>query len=449
VGETGAKVGARALRFVPPRVRRLGRVAGEVFPLTAVGVVVGAGAGLALGWYGLSRMDLILLVVGAVGASVLSLCLVLVSVTALVLWARLRRLEPSPGEVRLECGVAWGTGFSVRNLWFVPLVTVSWDWSRPLAKVSVEARGGRLHERVVPLGRALSDQVERRFVVADVFGLCRVAFAAVQRRSIHFVPSVGALGKLEVVRSMAGGEDLTHPDGPPTGERVDLRSYQRGDPVRFILWKVFARTRQVVVRTPERALGPVRQIVAYQVSGAGDEPAAGAARVAVEEGALGGDWVLGADGDVEPTRTKDAALATLSRSAGIPEEGQGAGLARFLTNAVPGARVARALVFVPAVPGPWIDRVVEASRVLAAAGSLELVVCCDGIVKGGAMSRLDRVVRAPAAPADPSAGLPASQEDLGRVLRGLSRARCSLLVVDRQTGQVYPQTHLSRLIRAA
>jgi hypothetical protein len=295
----------------------------------------------------------------------------------------------------------------------------------------------------------LSERVVRRFEVADIFGLCRVAFTATQERSVHFIPSVGRLKHMEVVHSMAGGEDLSHPDGPPEGERIDIRNYHLGDPIRFILWKVFARTRQVVVRTPERAIGPVRQTVAFLVAGPGDEPAAGAARVAVEAGCLGGDWVLGADGDPEPTRTRSAALAAISRSASTSEDEQGAGLRGFLSTAVPGTQLARALVFVPAIPGPWLDRVTVDAATLGLPGCVEFVVCCDGIVKKGLSSTVNRLLKHPSEPTDPSALLPASLVELTEVLQRLARTRCRLLVVDRQTGQVFTEGHLHQMMRAA
>ena len=440
----------RLWRRLPPGLRRgLVRVR-EVFPLTTVGLLLGSGSALALLHYGLRRLDLVLLVIGAVGSALVLLSLLATSITALVFWLRLRReLANDGGEVRLECGRQRETGFSLRHLWFVPLVNVSWTWRSPEARVEVDKRRGRLFERIVPTRRALADRVERQFEVVDIFGFARVVFPVTQRRTVHFVPSVGSLRHMEVVHSMSGGQDLSHPDGPPEGERVDIRSYNTGDPVRFILWKVFARTRQVVVRTPERAIGPVRQTVAYLVSGQNDEPAAGAARVAVESGALGGDWVLGADGDPEPARSRDAALTAVSASASTPVDQQGAGLTPFLTQAVPGAKLARALVFVPAVPGPWIDRVVAAAGAAGAAGRLDLVVCCDGIVKSGVISRVGRALREPELPADPSALRPASLEDLGEVLRQLSRTRCKLMVVDRQTGQVFSEGHLTQMLRAA
>lgn len=434
---------------IPVLLRRFLTRARELFPCTGVGLVVLAGASLALLHYGLGRLDLVLLVIGAVGFGVAAVAVVATTVTALVMWLSLRKLGREGGDVQLECGFPMTTGFSLRNLWFVPLVSVTWTWTSPRAEVFIEKKRGRLHERIIPLRRALSERVVRRFEVADIFGLCRIEFPVSQDRSVHFIPSMGRLKHMEVVHSMAGGDELSHPDGPPEGERMDIRNYHLGDPIRFILWKVFARTRQIVVRTPERAIGPVRQTVAYLVSGDGDEPAAGAARVAVEAGCLGGDWVLGADGDPEPARTRDEAMAAISRSSATPDGKQGAGLRGFLASAIPGTKLSRALVFVPAVPGAWLERVVAEAAHSGLPGRVELVVCCDGFVKKGVASTVGRWLKHPDEPIDPSALRPTSQAELREVLLTLSKSRCTILVLDRQTGQVFTEGHLQQMLRAA
>ena len=52
---------------------------------------------------------------------------------------------------------------------------------------------------------------------------------------------------------------------------------------------------------PERAVAQTKRVVAYLATGARDEPAAAAARVALESGALGPGWAFGADGAEEAT----------------------------------------------------------------------------------------------------------------------------------------------------
>ena len=437
-------VTSRILRVpILRRVAVLVRRATDVFPFTALGVLVVAGCGWALARYGIRHIDLLLLVVGAVGVALGAAALLSTTSTALVLRFR-KGAARDEDALRLECGYAARTGFSMSSLWFVPFVKIRWNWATPEASVRLVPLKRRLHEEVTPLRRGLHEAIERRVEVGDAFGLTRVTFTLRQERVVRFVPSVGALRQMRVVRSIAGGDEISNPAGPPDGERVDLRHYAPGDPIKFVLWKVFARSRQLVVRTPERAIAPTRQTVAYLVTGAGDEPAAGAARVAVDTGALGAEWVLGADGNDTYARSPVQALEVLARSASTPSALGGAGLAEFLSRATPGG-VARAVVFVPARPGPWLDRVIATVRAKTAPNQahspVEFVVCTDGIApvaKTTWWSRLAFQVRPVEAvgPVTPSPG-----DEVAAVLRALATTRAPVTLIDRVGGRAFPGGH--------
>src|SRR5690606_29434953 len=256
--------------------------------------------------------------------------------------------------------------------------------------------------------------------VGDIFGISQIRMRLTEQRKVRFVPSVGQLKRVDVIRGMAGGEDISHPDGPPDGELYDLRHYSPGDPIRFVLWKVFARTRQLVVRAPERALSPVRQTCAYLVAGDGDEPAAGAARLAVEHGSFGTDWVLGADGSREDAPRKSQAVDLLARSAEVEERIGGKGLGEFLKRRSQGS-IGRAVVFVPGRAGPWLDTVIEQSKQLGGRGSrIEFVVGTVGIIPAHRRRWLARVaLRDAPDPVTPGATAPVPTEQVAEVVRAL------------------------------
>jgi hypothetical protein len=440
-------------RPLAPLLRRasgLARRAVGLFPFTGLGLLLVAGSAWSLVRYGIRHIDLLLLVVGAVGLALGLTTMVSTTLTALVLWRRGRK-QRDEEPLRLECGYAARTGFSMSNLWFVPFVKLRWAWDLPEATVRLVPLKRRLHEEVTPVRRGLHEAVARRVEVGDAFGLTKLTFTLRQERVVRFVPSMGALRQMRVVRSIAGGDEISNPAGPPEGERVDLRHYAPGDPIKFVLWKVFARSRQLVVRTPERAIAPTRQTVAYLVTGAGDESAAGAARVAVDTGALGAEWVLGADGNDTYARTPVQALEVLARSANTPTELGGAGLGEFLSKATPGG-LARAVVFVPGRPGPWLDRVVATVRARTAPNQMqspvEFVVCTDGIVpvaKATWWSRLAFVVRPVVGD---GAVTPPPGDEVAAVLRALATTRAPVTLVDRAAGRVFPGGH-HRALEAA
>jgi hypothetical protein len=422
------------------RGRRLARRVGDVFPCTPLGLVVLGGAALALFYYGVKRVDLILLVVGVVTLAIGALAILLVSVTALVLWLT-RRRALGGAALRLECGTPIRTDFSLSSLWYVPFVKVAWTWLEPDASVEIVRRHRRLNEVITPLRRGIHERIVRRIEVGDAFGLVKIAFNSVEERTVRLLPSIGALRQVNVVRSLATGDDLPHPSGQPEGDRADLRRYAPGDPVRFMLWKVFAKSRQAVVRMPEQAVSPARQTCAYVVAARDDEAAAGTARLAVDTGAFGSEWVLGADGTDERAKGKTQALEVLARSARCPEDQTGAGLASFLDrHAASGS--ARVVVFVPPTPGPWLDRVIVAAKARGSSrrvAGIDFIVCADGIERQKKRSWLARVALQSTSGEVKNAPAPAAS--VAAVVRALAGAKAHVLVIDRKVGRVYAEGH--------
>lgn len=431
------------------RARLLGplkavRRALSYFPLTWTGLLVVAGCLVALIPFGMEQLDLVLLATGVTGLALVGLSLVLATAAALVLWRAARARKHSP-PLKLECGYWARTGFELPRPWYIPFVHVGWLWTSPETEVAARREGRRLCEEIRPARRGRSSRVERRLEVGDIFGLVRVAFPLRVDRQVVFLPWMGALRNMHVVHGISGGEDTYHPEGPPEGDRYDMRRYAAGDPVRFILWKVFAKTRTLLVRTPEQSMSPDRQTAAYLVAGLHDEPAAGAARVAVDSGALGPNWILGADGCAQTADNREEALELLTLSAGAGAEESGAGLGHFMKSA--GSTISRAVVFVPAKPGDWMARVLQAGRPAAGQSArVEFVVCTDGIARPPHKRWWQRWALVPGRASDPDNGRPpADWNDLSAVVKTLRGARTKVLVVDRRAGQIFSDSHLGRL----
>jgi Protein of unknown function DUF58 len=430
----------------------------DLFPLTRLGIVALALAALAFGYYGKRRLDLLLLVVGAASLALFALAIFVTVIAAAALALHLRGLRMRAGvdtpraahddraPLELVGAVPAETGFSLPALRFLPLVRVEWSWVEPPAEVTTRSEQGRLVEIVTPLRRARGDAILRRVEVSDAFGLTRLAFGAREPREVRVAPSAGALARVHLVRSTAEGEDLYDPKGRPEGERIDTRAYAAGDPTRLILWKVYARTQKLVVRTPERAYSVAKKTVAYLVAGDGDEPAAGAARVAVESGALGDSFAFAADG-VDLIATKGAeALDAIARSAACSGHPVGGvGLAPFLARVEEGAS-SRAVVFVPARPGPWLGPVVAAARARAFRAPLAVVVCTDGIDPEARLSRLSRLALL-TPPTRGPARTPAAV--IAEVVRALGAGGARVVVVDRQSGKAWEGARLAAVSAAA
>ena len=406
--------------------------------MTWAGVLVAVGSAWALRGMGMGRQDLILLNIGLVGLAVVSWSVCAVILGAIVVAWKGRAVAPLPA-LELECGVKRPVAFSLPSLWWLPFVEVDWTWSRPSITLTLLRKNGQLSEQIVPLRRGLVERIERRVEIGDTFGLATISFVHHQACSLRFLPSTGALRSVQVVQGMAGGDVMGHPEGDPVGDRIDMRRYGQGDPIRYVLWKVFARSRELMVRTQELALSPTRQTVAYLVVGAGDQAAAGAARVAVDHGALGGDWQLGADGTDQIADAPHMALDLIVRSGAMAPEDGGSGLQRFL-NSVSETGARRAVVFVPPRPGPWLDRV----KAIAAQGGISermsFVVCTDGFRKKK-RTTLSTILLKPGQEDDQ-----ADSEGLRHVLRSLGGAG-NVMVIDRSAGKIFPAGQLAGLMR--
>jgi hypothetical protein len=425
-----------ALPAPPGLLPLLKRLVG-LFPLRPAGILALLGGLLIFGLYGILRQDRLLLVFGGVWLLLWLLCLGAVLAGSFLLWWGLPR--ESGGALETESGERVRTGFSLHLPWFIPLLHLEWRWDYP-AEVQVlpDVEGRHYTERVVAGRRGSWSGIRRLITLSDAFGLCAITFPYEQLRDLRLVPAKGRLDRVHVVQGLSGGDAIPQVEGSPVGDPLDLRAYAAGDPIRYVLWKVYGRSRQLVVRTPERALAPTRRTVAYLVAGSGDEPAAGAARVAVQ-GALGQSWTFGADGSEGPASSSADAMERIIRSAEVPM-GEGArGLAAFFASTGPDYR--RAVLFVPPRPGPWLEGVKAAMGGGGIPPQLDFVICTDGIAAPAKTPLL-----APLPTPDPTRPLCTAPQDLRKVLTELGKCSSTILVVDRRTGELYHPHQLQKVL---
>jgi hypothetical protein len=292
-------------------------------------------------------------------------------------------------------------------------------WLAPAARAPLRA------EQVTFRDRALADEIVRELRGEDVLGLWRFAARVAQPRAVRALPDPGRLSAAELATSLATGDLLSWPTGPPRGDLVDFRTYTRSDPARLILWKVYARSRQLMVRAHEPAHAPEGRPLLYLVAGEGDDAAAAAARVILESGLFGDDLPFACDGAPASVRDLRRALDLLAASVRHRARG-GAGLAAALAlgAAEPGSPV---LLVVPGQAGDWLARVLP--HVTADPPRYTIVAAAD------------------AAPAVPSAGLlerallrgerpPATFDALARGLAPLAATGTRLVLADRVSGRI-------------
>lgn len=406
-------------------------------PWTPLGVLLGAAGSVAVLYYAFEKLDLVLLVFGYGAMALLGLVTAFTFATTVGVDVLLRRRarvvvkDDDAARLALETGRWQPASFSLPALRWLPLVRVRWEWERPPGfEARMEVDLGTAREQVRARTRGEHEGVRRRIVVEDVFGLTRLAIRSDDPVVVEVLPHVGALRRLPTLLAFSGGADWPHPMGLEEGDRMELRRYAPGDPARFIHWKIYGRTRKLVVRMPERALERAERTIGYLAAGEGDEASAAAARVAVETGALGDGWAFAADGSGGSGRIPDARLA-IARSASFEGE-PGAGLEAFVRSEERRGPVALVL-FVPPTPGAWIERVLP--TLAARRGRTRVVIGVDGLAPSGGGAWWRRaLVRAQPTDATPARAL----ED---VLAKLAGARADVVVVDRGSGRVLSEAH--------
>ncbi len=415
-----------ATRRLDDRVQRLA----EAVPLTARGALLALFAGLSLWRFGLGNLDLLLFVIGISGLVLVALAALTIGGAAIYL--RRRHGHGTMETGRLEAGSPIRTGFRLPALGRVPLVKIHWQWQRPAGvDCRILPRGGELIEQVVAESRCQVAAVRRRFTVEDAFGLAGVAWEREEATPLSILPAVGRLRRMPVMQSLAAAEGSHHPAGKPEGDRMEIRPYVPGDSVRHILWKTYARTRQLNVRIPELSIEIAKKTVAYLLTGPDDEAAAAAARVALENGVFGYHWLFGADGTHEPADSLEPALEAIARSGSVGNGSNGqpaSGLASFLRN--PGVRdEVHCIVFAPCRRGPWTEEALSAARNFS--GAVSFVLGTDGLVRSQDTPLWRRLLFAAEEPNGTTA------EELSALLRTVASTGCPALVVDRQSGQTW------------
>lgn len=217
---------------------------------------------------------------------------------------------------------------------------------------------------------------------------------------------------------------------------MEIRRYVPGDPVRHILWKVYARNRQLTVRVPERSVDRSPRMVAFLAAGGADEAAAAAARVALEKGYLGSEWMFGADDAPTPTDDLETALLAVADSGNSPAARPGRDLAAFLSHpdtqggqgSIAGASAGHCVIFAQAGGGVWVEQVL--ATLAAHGGSASFVLGTDGVLDADRRPWWERFLFRKD-DARPSTTL----RDLNTLTARLAGAGHDVRVVDRRTGR--------------
>lgn len=407
------------------------------FPLTPLGVVVLGGALAASLYIVAEKRDFVLNAAVGVPFVLTAASVFMVLVGAGVAALRLGRESGLPEAFDADTQIE--TSFTLPSFTYWPLLRLEVGWESPRhVELETVRLFGKALERVTVKRRGRYPGVERRFVVRDVFGLASFSFSWRWEQPFVVRPAKARADMAMTLRH-SGGDTFSHPHGERIGELIEMRRYAHGDPMRMILWKTFARTRRLLVRMPEAAISPKPSTAAFLIAGPEDEPTASLARLFLEQGYLGDDFVFSADGSSDTTGDPHEAVDQIIGSAGFEDLG-GDGLETFM-RAVDHTLLNNCVVFAPGQDGPWVDRLVGFARALPVPPTVILAV--DGVLETPERGTLSRLLRAPEQPSDLKA-----LSHLPKLYDRLRSAGMEVKIVHRPTGQLFHDTQLNAL-RAA
>jgi len=418
----------------------------EHFPLTLQGVLTLALMLMMLQIFGYGAMDLVVFALTICAIAILLFSLFCVIFGGLLHQIRIRRqlleISGKSQPSKSEAGYPNETGFSLINLSFFPLIRISWQVIYPNhinTRIKNSLDNNLLEEEIIPLRRCKTAHIVRLFTVSDVLGFCRYSWRQSQNIGLTVLPRSNSIKALPLLRSLTAEDGIPSSSGNPEGDRMEIRPYVPGDSVRNIMWKVYARNRQLNVRLPEKSVFHSSRTVAYLLSGTNDEAAAAVARVAVESGALGDDWSFAADGTETSCDDINSALDAIAASRAL-DEPYSYGLDNFLNHTAAQAGT-HCIVFAPAEAGPWVQNLKRTINQFK--GRFSLVLATDGFKEDVSASFWQKLIFNQPKAIDleaqkhgyvSSGTVKVKKSELGLLLTDISQSVESILVVDRNTG---------------
>lgn len=407
-----------------------------LFPLTLQGLITLILATLTLSVYGYGSMDLVVFAIAICALAIFMFSLFCSIISGIIIQRKVQKLLEDENltltNISVEAGFPNETGFSVPPINYFPLVKLSWEISFPdFIKTGIRVSdNNELIEEIIPQKRCKTDLVIRQFTVADVLGFSRYSWRQKQKVGFLALPRKNTVKQLPLLRSLTAEDGIPNLSGDPEGDRMEIRPYVPGDSVRNIMWKLYARNRQLNVRLAEKSVFHSKRIVAYLLSSKNDEAAAAVTRVALESGALGENWLFAADGSPDPTDNLVTALDVVAASRGI-DKTHGYGLDKFLELAA-GRTATHCIIFVAAERAAWLPALKQ--TLARYNGQLSLVMATDGFTDPKIANIWQKLLlRNIDDPVAESTSL-SSHSEMLKLLTELGQLVESTLIVDRKTG---------------
>jgi hypothetical protein len=334
-------------------------------PLSLRGSVLLLGSLYLAFWPGRGEADLVASIIGF-GFLVIAIILVLVGSLAYRKLKRNLRLSLGLPEGELVSRTPHTIVANLKNLSIPPLfsITLQLKFEEALPTTQHVLRAQRLPQKPLVETVTFPHRGEWRLRaiecgLSDLFGITSFQWNLLQDEVTAvpvYAPLYRETGLPVVSSSFREGDTVILPE-KRVGDLLDIKPYHPADGMRRILWKLYAKSGELLSRHPEAAMVPEGKVIIYVLAGRDDDTLASVAHAYMTElDALGLDVCCGVEGGKESplvVRTPDAVREALmdramnayaSSKQSVQEE-----MKNFLSAVMqedPSARVSQILLFV-------------------------------------------------------------------------------------------------------
>jgi hypothetical protein len=169
--------------------------------------------------------------------------------------------------------------------------------------------------------------------LSDTFGFCRYKWQEPLLASVEVKAAKIDISPLPVIAASSKAGDQMNLAKQRSGDLFDIKPYQPSDGTRRIMWKTYARNRQLVVRRPEPAILPDGEVAIFLVAGKEDDHVAGAFQSYLEQLDKGNIQVLfGTDGFQGYTSEPEKISEVVNQVVWLDQAGSGNGFGSFLES---------------------------------------------------------------------------------------------------------------------
>lgn len=241
---------------------------------------------LALAKYAIPENDLVAYILGGAGLLLLTCLLPILFLQRFILPKKIKaQVLIDTKNLFSKTNIASGISISGAALTTLFILKIERVFSKPGARSARHLIKGKtpgknskrqLVDSVYFPHRGLWNLSHLELTIADAFGLTRLRWNHKISEQFEISAKPVSIEPLPLVISSAQAGDQLNQNVERAGDLYDIKAYDPSDGTKHILWKTYARSRQLVVRRPEQAVIPEGEVALYLIAEKEDDDLAAA-----------------------------------------------------------------------------------------------------------------------------------------------------------------------------